>query len=161
MWIIFATFIYFLKKCIFNKILRAKYYIVNILGSWMILNNSFFPLGLYPVIYLANRWTFFWWSLWMPWKIAALTLVLNTSMLIPFPHWYSEIGSFFAINFTFYGEIFVGPGLEFLCVEISVIIKKSVIKAYLFWNPCFRNRRFVSIQSNKCHFVAVVKLPIP
>lgn len=83
--IINCFFYCFLKKCIFSKLLRAKYYIVSILDSWMILNNSFFPHGLYPVTYLASRWIFFWWSPWMPWKIAALTLVLNTSMSIPFP----------------------------------------------------------------------------
>ena len=88
----------FFNEMIFSKILRAKYCIVNMLESCMIFNNSFFALGLHPVIYLANRWTFFWWSLWMPWKTAALTLVLNTSMLIPFPLWCSEIGSFFAIK---------------------------------------------------------------
>ena len=81
----------FFNEMIFSNILRAKYYIVNMLESCMIFNNSFFALGLHPVIYLANRWTFFWWSLWMPWKTAALTLVLNTSMLIPFPLWCSEI----------------------------------------------------------------------
>lgn len=123
----------------------------------MILNNSVSPLGLSLVIYLASRWNFFWWSLWMLWKIAALILVLNTSMLIPFPLCYSETGSFFTINFAFCGEILVGPNHEYLCAEFSLIIKKSVIKAYLFWKPCFRNWQFVSVQSNECHFVAVIK----
>lgn len=98
-----SSVLLFVLSCLFNevifcKILRAKYYIVNMLESCMIFNNSFFTLGLHPVIYLANRWTFFWWSLWMPWKTAALTLVLNTSMLISFSLWCSENGSFFAIK---------------------------------------------------------------
>lgn len=65
----------------------------------------------------------------MPWKTAVLTRVSNTGMWsCLLSNRYLDMSASCAVASVFFGDIVVGPGLEFLCKEGSVVITHLQLK---------------------------------